>query len=219
MSQPVRTVRPETPFKDVVDCLVRSEVSSVPVVDDGGRVVGIVTEADLVSKEAYDGHRPRALTLLADLLSGREHHWATKAAGFVAADVMTRGVVACGPDEEVRVVARRMLQRGVKRMPVVDGDELVGIVTRRDILRTFSRSDDDIAADVALVLVSHPPEDHHVECSVTDGVVTLTGDIRYPSDEPIVVGLVRAVDGVVDVIARLRPREPEPPTPSSAWTY
>lgn len=219
MTHPVRSVRPDTPFKDVVDCLVTSGVSGVPVVDDRGRVVGIITEADVVSKEAYGGRRPRALALLADLLSGREHHWVTKAAGRDARDIMTRNVAVCAPEDDVRAVARRLLQLGVKRMPVVDAGVLVGIVTRRDILRTFARPDVEIAEDVARILESHPPEDHHVECSVADGVVTLTGDIRYPSDESVVVSLVRAVDGVIDVVGRLQPREPEPPTTTSAWTY
>jgi CBS domain-containing protein len=219
MTTPVLSVRPETRFKELVERLVEAGVSSLPVLDAEGSLVGIVTEADLVSKEAYPDRRPRALAILADLLSGREHPWVTKAGGYVAGDVMTTNVATCGPNDDVRSVARHMLHRGVKRMPVVDDGALVGIVTRRDILRTFTRADDDIAAELRRMLVSHPPEDHHIESSVRDGIVTLTGDVRYPRDEPIMVAWVRSVDGVVDVVSRLCPREPDPPTTASSWTF
>jgi len=212
MTTSVVSVAPDAPYKDIVERLVRSEVSSLPVVDRHGTLVGIVTEADLISKEAYDGHRRRALRLVADVLSGREHHWVTKAAGTVAADVMTRNVMVCQPDEQVRSVARRMLERGVKRMPVVDAGALVGIVSRQDILGLFDRPDEMIAADIEHLLADdlNMPEDHHVRCSVDRGVVTLTGDVRYRWDAPIVVSMVRGIGGVIEVISHLQHREPNP---------
>jgi CBS domain-containing protein len=129
---------------------------------------------------------------------------------------MTRDVVVCGPDEAVRVVARRMLDRGVKRMPVVQSGELVGMVSRQDILRTFSRPDDAIAADITNALATHPnrPDDFDVRCSVQGGVATLTGDVRYAWDEPVVVSLARDVEGVIDVVSNLRSREPDPRPPA-----
>jgi CBS domain-containing protein len=215
MTKDLVTVGPDTPFKEVVEHLVRSEVSSVPVVDAQGRLVGLITEADLISKEAYGGGR-RALGLLADVLSARDHHWVTKASGSRAANVMTTSVVVCRPDDDVRSVARRMLQRGVKRMPVVDGDTLVGIVSRRDILAMFDRPDEAIAADVGRLLEDglNIPYDCHVGFAVADGVVTLTGDVRYGWDEPIIVTQVRDVPGVIDVISQLHHRKPNP-RPSS----
>lgn len=196
-------------------------MSGLPVLDAHRRLVGIVTEADLVSKEAYGDHRPRALALLADVLSAREHHWATKAAGLVAADVMTTNVMTCRPDDDVRRVARRMLDRGVKRAPVLEADELVGIVSRQDILRMFARSDEEIRAEVAQVLSSHPnrPDDHHVQFLVEEGIVTLTGDVRYAWDEPVVVSLVRGVEGVIDVVSRVHFREPNPPSSKMPWMF
>ncbi len=221
MTTDVVSVTPGTTFKELVELLVGSDVSGLPVVEASGRLVGIVTEADVVSKEAYGGHRRRALAVLADLLSAREHHWVTKAAGSVASDVMTTNLVVCSPDEGVRVAARRMLERGVKRIPVVEGGSLVGIVSRQDILGTFARPDAAIAVDVAEVLASDPnrPDDYHVRSSVDGGVVTLTGDVRYAWDAPIVVAMVRDVPGVIDVINQLHNREPNPPSSAAPWGF
>jgi len=221
MSTHVISVTPDTPFKELVERLVRFDVSGLPVVDGSGALVGIVTEADVVSKEAYGTRRSRALALLADVLAAREHHWVTKATGSIAADVMTANVVVCSPDEDVRVVARRMLERGVKRMPVVQAGGLVGMVSRQDILGMFARPDDAIATEVARVLVTHPnrPDDCHVHCSVDGGVVTLNGDVRYARDVPIVVSLVREVEGVIDVIDHLHSRAPDPPSSATPWMF
>jgi CBS domain-containing protein len=220
MTTEVVTVGPDTPFKEVVECLVGSGVSGLPVIDAQRRLVGIVTEADLISKEAYGG-RPRALAVVADMLSAREHPWVTKATGWVAADVMTSNVETCEPAEDVRVATRRMLERRVKRMPVVEEGRLVGIVSRQDILRMFARSDEEIRGDVSRVLTSHPnrPDDCHVHFGVEQGSVTLTGDVRYEWDEQIVVSMVREVEGVIDVISHLHHREPNPRTSTSPWTF
>jgi CBS domain-containing protein len=218
MTTDLVTVTADTPLKEVAERLVRSEVSSLPVLDDHHRLIGIVTEADLISKEAYGGHRRRALALLADVLSGREHRWVTKAAGSVAADVMTTVVVTCRPNDDVRSAARRILERGVKRLPVVEADKLVGIVSRQDILRMFDRPDDVIRVDVERVLSGlNRPDDSHVRCSVQGGVVTLTGDVRYAWDKPIVVWMVREVEGVIDVISELHNREPNPRPSPRPW--
>jgi len=219
MTAEVVSVEPETPLKDVIDLLVRSEVSGLPVVDAGGKLVGLVTEADVISKGAYGNRRHRALALLGDVLSGRDHRWVTKAAGLVATDVMTKNLIVCHPDEDVRVVARRMLEHGVKRMPVVEAGVLAGIVSRHDILVMFDRPDQAIAADVERSLANdrNLPDDQRVRFSVDDGIVTLTGDVRYEWDEPIVVSVVRGVPGVIDVISCLHHREPNPRPPTEAW--
>jgi CBS domain-containing protein len=220
MTSTVVSVAPDTPYKEVVERLVASDISGLPVIEKDGSLVGIVTEADLVSKEAYGGRRGRALAVLADLLSARPHHWATKGLGSVAADVMTTDVLTCTPDEDVQVVARRMLARGVKRMPVVHDGIVVGIVSRQDLLRMFARSDDAIAADVVSALTTDASllDDAHVLSSVHDGVVTLTGDVRYAWDVPIVAAMARHVAGVIDVVNDVHNREPNP-EPVMPWMY
>ena len=133
---------------------------------------------------------------------------------------MTKPVTTCQPSEDVRLVARRMLERGVKRMPVVDHrGALVGIVSRQDILRSLARPDDEIAAEVTRLLRTDPnrPDDHRVTSSVEDGRVRLTGDVRYAWDERIIVEMIRGVDGVIDVDSNLHHREPNPSRPKPPW--
>jgi CBS domain-containing protein len=220
MTRDVLTVTPETPYKELVDRLVECGYSGLPVVDRAGALVGIVTEADLISKEAYGGRRSRALALLADVLAARPSHWATKSIGMAAADVMTTDLVVCGPDESVQVVARRMLARGVKRIPVVHAGHLVGIVSRHDLLKSFTREDAAIAGEVNKVLSTdlNRLDDCHVRSSVENGIVTLTGDVRYGWDVPIVAAMVRDVPGVIDVINEVHNREPNP-EPAPPWMH
>jgi CBS domain-containing protein len=213
MTTGVVSVAPGTPFKDVVEELVRANVSGVPVVGDDGKLVGLITEADLITKPAYGGRRRRALALLADLVAARDHRWATKAMGSEARDLMTHNLAVCAPGDDIRAVARRMLGAGVKRMPVVDrSGSLVGIVSRQDILRAFDRPDEAIAADLDALLSDalRMPDDHHVTAAVRHGVVTLKGDVQHPWDADLVVDVVNGVPGVVDVVTHLRHREPNP---------
>ena len=144
MTARVVSVRPETPYKAALELLVRSEVSGLPVMDDTGKLVGIVTEADLVSKEAFIVQGRRGLATFMDVLVAPE--WVKKSDGKVAADFMTKDVAVCDPDDDPREVARRMLERRVKRMPVVASGEVIGMVTRNDILRTFVLPEGEIAA-------------------------------------------------------------------------
>jgi CBS domain-containing protein len=210
MTSAVISVRPDTPYKAMVERLVEADVSGLPVIDASGALVGVVTEADLASKGAYGGHRRRALALMLDVLAAPT--WMNKAGGWTAADVMTSDVVVCVPDEDLRAAARRMLERRVKRMPVVDDGVVVGMVSRHDLLKVLTRPDDAIERDIVEVLATDPnrPEDFHVHSEVEGGVATLTGDVRYAWDAPVVVSLVRDVAGVIDVISRLHHREPNP---------
>jgi CBS domain-containing protein len=124
---------------------------------------------------------------------------------------MTTDVVTARPDEDIRTVARRMLERGVKRLPVVEGDRLVGIVSRHDLLRLFHRRDADIAAEIEAKLASprYSPENHEVTFSVDDGVVTLEGKVAFEGEVPVVEGLAWGVPGVVHVINRVEFEFPE----------
>jgi len=112
----------------------------------------------------------------------------------------------------VAAAARRMLEAGVKRLPVVEDGKVVGIVSRVDILSMFDRSDEAVAADVARALAEDPciPEEHHVRFSVASGVVSVSGDVRYAWDEPIVISIVRHVPGVLEVTGHLHHRHPNP---------
>jgi CBS domain-containing protein len=211
MSTRLVTAHPADPLKELAARMVEAGVSALPVVDDG-RLVGIVTEADVITKEAYGGPRRRALALVVDYFAGRDPQWVRKAAGWTAADVMTRQVVTAAPDEDVRLAARRMLEAGVKRLVVVEGGRPVGIVSRRDLMRIFVRPDAEVAADVVAVLrdVRRVPEDIDVTAEVEDGRVRLRGTVRHPSDANVVAHAVADVPGVIGVESHLVAREPEP---------
>lgn len=204
MTTPVITVAPDEPWKQVAECMLDAGVSGLPVTNDDGLLLGVVTEADLVSKPAFGTRRHRALAAFVELLTG-DARWAGKATALTAAELMTPAVITASPREEIRAAAQRMLDRGVKRLPVVEGGQLVGIVSRRDLLRVFHRPDDDIAAELAekLASVRYAPEDHEVTASVEDGVVTLDGWVRAEGDVPVVEGLAWRVPGVVHVVGRV----------------
>lgn len=142
------TVGPDAPWKQIAEQMLNAEVSGLPVTNDDGLLLGIVTEADLISRTAFGQRRHRPLAALIDLMTG-DAHWATKASGLTAADLMTTDVVTASPGDDVAVAAQRMLDRRVNCLPVLDGGQLEGIVARCDLLRVVHHSADDIAAEVA----------------------------------------------------------------------
>jgi CBS-domain-containing membrane protein len=212
MTTEVVTVGPKAAFGEMVDALLEHDISGLPVVDAQGALVGIVTEADLIAKEAYTGEgRRRHLGMLRDLLRGHDTSWVKKASARVAADVMTTTVDTVPPDEDVTVAARRMLDGRHKRLPVCACGRLVGIVSRHDLLKPFHRSDAQIEADLRDLLAEplRVPEEHKAAASVSQGVVTLRGTTRFPSDIGVLVAVVSRVPGVIAVDNCLRAREQE----------
>ena len=211
MTATVITVGPNDSFKDVVHALVENGISSVPVVDEAGTMLGIVTEADLLPKQARPARR-RSMQLLGDVLIGRMPGWVARAESTCARDVMTEDVITANPEEDLHAATRRMLSERVKRLPVVDHGRLVGIVSRADILRVFSRSDGSVRASVEGLLewCMYVPPEHQVDVAVVDGVVTLGGTVRRDSDVRVVEAIVRGVEGVIDVHSELTARERDP---------
>jgi CBS domain-containing protein len=214
MSTDLEVVRADACYKEVVARMLARNVSGLPVVDEYGGLVGIVTEADAIRKQAWGGeerHRHRALDLVDRVLSSKDATSVRRIEGLTAGEIMTRQVITVSPDDDLRQAARTMLVHGVKRLPVVSGGDLVGLVSRADLMRYFDRSDSDVAADVERTLANplRAPEDHRIVSSVHDGVVTLTGTVRYPSDAKVVTGVLWRVPGVVDVHDELVAREAE----------
>lgn len=212
MTSPVITVRATAPFADVVDTLLTNDISGAPVVDESDHLVGIVTEADLMSKEAYGDRPRRALSMLTDYLRGHDPQWVRKGAARTAAELMTTNPATASPDEDLVVAARRMLEGHHKRLPIVDGGRLVGIIARQDLLEPFHRDDASIQGDIDDLLgdVLRVPETHHAIASVSDGVVTLHGDVQWPSDLRLLEAVVGRLPGVVGVENQLVAREPDP---------
>jgi CBS domain-containing protein len=222
MSRTVVTATEQTALPELIDEMVRNGISGVPIVDGDGRLVGIVSEADLMTKPAYGGTHRRPLAVLGDVLRGHERRWLAKSAAVTAGQLMTKKVATARPTETVRAAARRMVEAGVKRLPVVDDDQVVGIVSRTDVLVSMHRSDVELQAAIAATL-SDParvPEASVVDVSVADGVVTLRGTVRFPIDVPVVSWLAWRFPGVVDVHNEVTAREPDPqPPPSNPDDY
>jgi CBS domain-containing protein len=200
MTTPVVTVEPTTPFKEIVARLTQHRVSAVPVVDDN-RVLGVVSEADLLLKEEFpdpEADIPLWWTRRARL--ERE-----KAAASVARDLMTVAVVAIAPEATAAEAARRMHTAGVKRLPVVEGGRLVGILSRGDLLKVFDRSDAAIRREIIeeVIVGQFMMAPSRFFLHVTDGVVVLQGRVERRSLLPYLVRAVQGVEGVVRVEDRL----------------
>ena len=125
---------------------------------------------------------------------------------------MTTDVVSSAPTEPVGIAVRRMIRHDVRTLPVVENGRLVGVLSRHDILRLFDRPDAEIRAQITELLASPlwVPEGHAVQAEVLDGVVILTGSVLHPTDQGVVCSLIRQLPGVIDVVDRLKWREPEP---------
>ena len=202
MTEDVVVVRPTTPFKEVARVLADHGISALPVLDESDRLAGVVSEADLLYKEEY-GTQDARFRLLA---SPEERAARSKATADSAGQLMTSPAITIGPDAPLVEAAKVMDQHKVKRLPVVDGGgQLIGLVSRADLLRTFLRDDDEIREevirDVFMRILWAEPE--KFEVNVDDGVVTLSGELQLRSSTVIAVRLTRKVDGVVDVIDKL----------------
>ncbi|MEU4172499.1 CBS domain-containing protein [Streptomyces sp. NPDC026665] len=206
MTQTVVAVGRDAPFKDIVRTMEQWKVSAMPVLEGEGRVIGVVSEADLLPKEEFRYEEQ-------DLSRQRLRLDDTAKAGATrAAELMSTPAVTVHPDATVAQAARIMAVRHVKRLPVVDGiGMLQGIVSRADLLKVFLRPDDEIADEVRRTVVSYlfPSFSHAVHVNVSEGVVTLRGHIHDTSLISVAVRLVRAVEGVVDVEPQLT-GEPKP---------
>ena len=199
MTSTVVTASPGTPLPELIDRMLRYGVDGLPIVDERGEVVGIVTEADLVSKEAYGGRHRGLLELLADLVAGGESDWVFKAKAHTAVGIMSRKVEVVGPDDDLRRVARRMVEEHRTRLPVVDEGRLVGIVSRVDLLRLLHRTDAELERAVELALTDSIGVGAEVEVHVRDGVVRLRGAARAPVEVDRLAASVWQVPGVSDV--------------------
>ncbi len=204
MTTGVIAVRGDTSFKEMAAMLGSSRVSGFPVIDRAGKVLGVVSETDMLIKEAGRASHPE---VFAGLRRSRDLQ---KAAGVTAAELMTSPPVTIGPEEPVQHAAFLMYDRAVERLPVVDeAGRLVGIVSQVDVLSIFSRPDEEIRREVT-DLVAQPnfltdPED--LEVTVEDGIVTLTGRPLTGQIGRDIIEAVRHVEGIVAVRDQLGPAD------------
>jgi CBS domain-containing protein len=200
MTTHVVAVRENASFKDMASRLREHRVSAFPVLDDDNKVIGVVSEADLLTKAALEypvGGR----------VNGMLHHKEqVKAAATTAVDLMNKPPVTIGPNELVSHAARLMYARRVKRLPVVDHDgRLLGIVSRADLLSVYSRPDEDIRHDITngIILETLLCDPARFTVTVKDGIVTIKGMPETDAVGRDMIEEVRHVEGVVAVRDRL----------------
>jgi CBS-domain-containing membrane protein len=208
MTTRVIWVRKNATFREMAVALRNYRVSAFPVVDDDGKVIGVVSEADMLNKEALDDEPG----VISGILHRRDQ---TKARGVTAGDLMTAAVIAVRPEDTVEHVAKLMYDRRVKRLPVTNADgHLVGIISRADVLSVFDRTDEAIRAEILdeVLLGEFLVDPQAYDVTVKDGIVTLLGVPETSDIGHRIVRRVRHVQGVVAVRDRLAyPPPPERP--------
>ena len=205
MTTRVIWVRKDTTFREMAAALREYRISAFPVVDEDRKVIGVVSEADMLTKAAVDEG------IIAGLLHHRDQ---AKARGITAGDLMTTAVVAVRPEDTIEHAAMLMYHRGVKRLPVTDeSGRLVGIISRADVLSVFDRTDGAIHHEIVndVLLSEFTVDPKTLQVTVMDGIVTLSG--RPETDElgRRIIQRVRHVPGVVAVRDRFDNPPPERP--------
>jgi CBS domain-containing protein len=206
MTRAVVAVRPETPLKEVAALMVERGISGVPVVDERGAVLGVVSEADFLIKERGPGgvrHR-----LLGRFFGEARQSPAelAKIEATTAGEAMTSPAVVVAPGDSLREAASQMASRKINRLPVVDDGVLVGIVTRADVVRTFVRPDAELQRLVRDEVFARPAlglEPETFDVAVHEGVVHLGGRVERRSLAETIVEVTRDLGGVVGVESSL----------------
>lgn len=206
MTRSVVAVSRDTPFKEIVRAVRRWQVSALPVLAGDGRVVGVVSEADLLSNEEDRDRRP----ILGE--DRRVLRARLKADARTAGELMTTPAITVRYDAGLPLAARTMAVYRVKRLPVTDaGGHLEGIVSRSDLLRVYLRDDSEIAEEIRTEVVEPLFHGQDITVLVREGVARLGGAVPDTSLIPLAMRLVRAVEGVIGVENKLygRPRRPD----------
>jgi CBS domain-containing protein len=202
MTRDVVSVTPDTPLKDVAAALVERGVSGLPVCDADGAVVGVLSEADLLVKQG--GPPERSGGLFAWLVDTASAPDLAKLRAHTAGEAMTAPAITVESGAPVSEAARTMVSLGVNRLPVVEDGRLVGIVTRADLVRLFTRSDEEIARDIRQDVVKRlwiAPE--RIEVEVEQGEVVLRGEAETEVEAGLLVKRIPLVAGVVGVRSEL----------------
>lgn len=211
MTTDVIWVRKDASFKEIAAALREHRFGAFPVLDDEAKVIGVVSESDMLPKEALIYEQD---SLRGDVTGVLHHKAEKKAHGVTAGDLMTGKPVTVAPEETVEHAARLMYKHRVGRLPVVDASgRLVGIISRTDVLAVFDCSDEEICKEITddVILYEFLDNRHALAVTVKGGVVTLEGTPETKATGHAIVHRVRHVPGVVGVRDRLYYPPPDEP--------
>jgi CBS domain-containing protein len=199
MTTGVRTVGPDASLKDVAGLLAQLRIGGMPVVDGERRPLGVITKADIVLKELAEPPAKRGLF-------GRKTHDRSEAkvTARTAGEAMSSPAVTISPAMPVSMAAEWMVESGINRLPVVEREEVVGIITRHDLVRVFARPDSEIEQEIREDTLAAAAWPEAIQVMVTDGMVTLRGQADSIGDAEALPIEVRHVLGVVGVDSELQ---------------
>ncbi len=208
MTSDVATTSPETPLKEAALALVQRRISGMPVVDGDGRVLGVLSEADILAKEGDDRHGGSGF--LQWLVDPGDPWISARFDAVTVGDAMSAPAQTIGPERPLAEAATVMLNEGVNRLPVVDDDgRLIGLVSRGDLVRAFARPDDEIRHEIEEDVIRKALwlDPSTVNVTVKDGIVTLAGEVASAADAELLPTFARKVPGVVEVTSSLSYRQ------------
>ena len=209
MTRDVIAVSPSTPIHDAARLMVDHGVSGLPVVNERGVVVGIITEGDLIVRQKERSPKRRSWWALfladADRLA-REAREYQRAAGITVGEVMSRDIVTAGPEWPVETAASMLDRLHIRRLPVVDaGGQLVGLVSRADLIKALAvtpgrsgapLADAELAAEMRARLEAEPwVSDHSLVVEAIDGVLLIWGTVESEAERSAIHTMARAIDG------------------------
>jgi CBS domain-containing protein len=219
MTTKVLTVRSSIQLKDAAVLLTKHRISGLPVVDGEGRVLGVLSEGDILYKETGAKDKPGFFDrLLAVPPVGLDLKLAARTVG----EAMSAPALTIGPRRPVTEAATVMIEEGVNRLPVIDDEErLIGIITRADLVRAFVRSDAEIEQEIREDVIRRTLwlEPDTMQIEVAGGEVRLSGEVETRTDAELIPTFVQRVPGVVAVLSKLRWREENGHRPGRAVVW
>ncbi len=199
MTSPVVTVPPQATVREVADALLRNGVSAVPVVDARGHLLGIVSEADLLVKELALGggaHLP--------WVAGKRDDVQRRRAALSAVELMSTPVITVHPNTPIRRAAKTMFEKRIKRLPVVSGGWLMGIVSRSDLLHVYLEPDQKLLRRAEHMLSKiFGRGAAKLQVAVREGVLTVSGEAATRTEADLVTQLLCQLEGTVGVQSRV----------------
>lgn len=206
MTVDVLTTGPDTTLKEAAILMARRGISGMPVVDADKRVVGVVSEADVLVKEANQRRSGGLLRWLVE----PDPAWTSRADAITVGEAMSAPALTIAPDRPLAEAATTMLEEGINRLPVVDEDgSLVGLVSRGDLVRAFARTDDEIRREIEDDVIHKALwlDPSHVQVTVDSGAVTVAGEVESAAEVELVPSFIRRVPGVTTVSSTLTSRD------------